>query len=106
MATSQLDTIPASKDVTTSMVGTWSVEFAASIPAGATISTASAALFDVRANAAVAGFVTNASISLTAINVTWTASVLTKGKTYRLETLATLNTGAKVELLTTVRCVA
>lgn len=110
MATT-LDTTPATMDVTTSMAGMWAVTFAAAIAAAgaASIGTPGAALFLATppyAEAGVAGFVTNAVVSGTDVNVSWSGSVLTKGKTYRLETRATLNTGQVVEFLTTVRCVA
>ena len=108
MAT-RLDTVPDIADVTTDMVDTWAIDFSNALQAGETISSASAALFLVTVGSngtAVAGFVTSAVVSGDAVNVAWTGSVLTKFATYRLETKATLSSGAKIELLTTVRCVA
>lgn len=105
----QLDTIPANKDVTTDSVDTWAIDFANALQEGETIADRAAVLVTAMPaddGAAVAGFVTATGIDGTKVSVTWTGSVLTKHSVYRLETLATLNTGAKVELLTEVRCVS
>lgn len=103
-----LDTIPASRDVTTDSVDTWAIDFANALQVGETISVGAAALYPATPGAsgtAVSGFVTQAQVSGTTVRVTWTGTVLTKYSVYRLETKATLSTGAVVELLTQVRCV-
>jgi hypothetical protein len=105
----QLDTTPASIDVTTDSRDTWAIAFAAALQAGESIASAAAALYTAMPGddgAAVAGFVTGAVVSGTDVHVAWVGSVLARHSVYRLETTATLNTGAKIELLTLVRCVA
>jgi hypothetical protein len=105
----QLDTIPASRDVTTDSLDTWSVDFANALQAGETVANGAAALYEAMpgsSGAAVSGFVTQAQTADTTVRVTWTGSVLARFGVYRLETRAILNTGAVIELLTTIRCVA
>ncbi len=108
MAT-QLDTIPASRDVTTQSVNTWAIDFANVLQTGQSIVSAIATLVtDMPGDqgASVLGFVLSATVAGTDVLVAWTGSVLTRNSVYQLETVATLNTGSKVALLTRVRCVA
>lgn len=108
MAT-QLDTVPASKDVTRESADTWAIAFANALGSGESLASADAAIYTAMVGndgTEVDGFVTSATVSVTDVLVVWDASVLTKFGTYRLETRATLNTGAVVALLTTVRVVA
>lgn len=105
----QLDTIPASRDVSRDSMDTWAIDFTNALQVGETISTGAAELVTAMPGndgTVVAGFVTNATVNGASINVAWTGTVLTKWSIYRLETKATLNTGALIELLTTVRCVS
>lgn len=105
----QLDTVPASKDVTRESADTWAIAFANALGDGESLASAAAVLYTAMVSldgTAVDGFVTSAVVSVTDVLVTWDGSVLSKFGTYRLETRATLNTGAVVALLTTVRCVA
>jgi len=107
--TTQLDTVPASKDVTRGAADTWSISFANALVDGETISSAAATLCTAMVGndgAEVDDFVISATVSTTSVLVSWDGSALTKFSTYRLATTATLNTGAVVELLTIVRCVA
>ena len=104
-----LDTIPASRDVTTDSVDAWAVDFTNAIQEGESITAGAATLVTAMPpddGAEVAGFVVDATVSGATVVVEWSGSVLTKHSVYRLETRATLNTGAVIELLTTVRCIA
>lgn len=108
---STLETIPGSVDVTTDSVGTWKVTFAAALAAiggGATLASAAAVLYTAPpgAKVAVPGFVIGAAVNGTSVDVGWSGAALTEWSTYRLETRGTLSTGAVVEFLTEVRCIA
>lgn len=108
MAT-QLDTVPARKDVTRGSSDTWAIAFDNALAVGETIASASAAIYTAMiANdgTEVTGFVTSATVDDDSVLVEWDGSVLTKFGVYRLATRATLSSGAVVELLTTVTCVA
>ena len=108
MATA-LDTIPASRDVTTDSVDLWAIDFTNALQAGESIVSGAATLVTAMPaddGTVVAGFVVDATVSGATVEVEWSGSVLAKHSTYRLETRATLNTGAVVELLTRIVCVA
>lgn len=109
MAT-DLYTAPSVVEITTDMIGAWEVTFAAAMAAvgAASITSCAAALFPVwpGAQSAVSGFVTSATPDGTSVNVTWDGSVLQRSGRYQLQTRATFDTGAAVEFLTDVRCVA
>lgn len=107
MTATQLDTVPASLDVTTATIDTWAIDFAAALQTGESIASAAASLLSASSvpGIPVVGFVTGATIGTTKINVAWTGSVLSQGSEYVLHTVATLNTGAKIVLLTRVVCI-
>lgn len=107
-AAAKLFTNPPRVAVTTKMIDTWSIDFANSLNPGEAIDSVAALLvqIDPGPEAEVADFVTDTDVDGTNAVLGWTGNVLTEGATFRLEITATLDTGATVDRLMFVECIA
>lgn len=102
-------TIPDTKLVTQDDIDTWTIDFTNKMANTETISSATGFIEETWPGAIdpVAGFVTNIDIAagLKMIYLTWSGSPLEPGHVYLLHSVATLNTTARIDLLTIIRCV-
>lgn len=107
---SALDTIPGEREIARAMIDTWAIDFTNALQSGETVTAADAELETAmfgNDGTAVPGFVLNAvPAGTTGVNVSWSGAGLDVYATYRLKTTATLSSGAVLERLTTIRCIA
>lgn len=107
-AANTLFTTNPSVEITTETTDTWAVSFVAALQVGETLASATieATTIDPPIWDTVVGFAGAATVLANVATFSVNGAVLTRGRTYLMKSVGTLNTGAHVVLLTAVICVA